>query len=77
MDKYLAIAKAAGMTGAQLGYAFCRAREFIPSTIIGATSIEQLHENLDALASPALLGDDVLERIDAVHLEHRDPSLTD
>ena len=69
------IAAAAGLTPAQLGYAFCRSRWFIPSTIIGATSMEQLEENLGAFA--AELSAEVLEAIDDVHRQMRNPALQD
>ena len=38
------------MTPAQLALAFVASRPFVPSTIIGATSGEQLQENLEAFA---------------------------
>jgi len=75
--RYAEVAAEAGMSPAQLAYAFCRAQWFIPSTIIGATSEEQLRENLSVFAASPPLTDDVLDAIDAIYLEHRDPSLED
>jgi len=75
--RYSEVAAAAGLTAAQLAYAFCRAQWFIPSTIIGATSEEQLQENLRAFTDAPLLSDDIMSAIDAIYLDHRDPSLED
>jgi aryl-alcohol dehydrogenase-like predicted oxidoreductase len=71
-EKYAAIAREAGLTPAALALAFCRSRWFIPSTIVGASSLTQLKENLDALEDDVVLGDDVLAKIDAVHAEGMD-----
>lgn len=71
---YLKIAEEAGLTPAQLGYAFCRSRWYIPSTIVGATSVEQLKENLESFVD---LDEDILKAIDEVHIQFRNPSLTD
>jgi len=55
VDAYCRIAD--NMTGgslspAQLAYAFARSRPFVPSTIVGATSVAQLREGLAAFAGP-------------------------
>ena len=57
---YLDIAKRHGMTAAQLALAWCRQVDGVTSTIIGATSIEQLSENIAAFdieLDEAILGD--------------------
>ena len=46
------------------------------STIIGATTPEQLKENLDVFRLPSL-NPAILDRIDQVYLDNRDPSLED
>lgn len=73
--RYAAIADDMGCTPAQLAYAFCKSRWYIPSTIIGATSMGQLEENLDAFGLE--LPDAVLTAIDDVHRLYRNPSLYD
>jgi len=73
--EYVAIAKECSLTPAQLAYAFCRSREFVPTTIIGATSMEQLEENLGGFGEP--LAPEVLEAIDEVHVKMRNPALED
>ncbi len=73
--EYRRIASEACITPAQLAYGFCRSRWFIPSTIIGATSLPQLRENLLAFSQP--LSEDTLAAIDEVHRLHRNASLVD
>ena len=41
--------------------------------IIGATTVDQLKENLDAFEGDAGLSEDVLEQIDEIHLKLRNP----
>jgi len=48
VDAYCALARKHGMTPSQLAIAHCNSRSFVGSTIIGATSITQLAENLVA-----------------------------
>lgn len=48
IDDCLALAKALGLTPIQFALKFVESREFVTSNIIGATSIEQLKENIDA-----------------------------
>ena len=76
VDEYAAIAQAAGMTPAQLAVAFCRSRPFIAekgSTIVGATTMEQLKENLEQFNQPLELDEEVLKAINDVHEKHPDP----
>eukprot|EP00197_Chlamydomonas_leiostraca_P015869 CAMPEP_0202880210 /NCGR_PEP_ID=MMETSP1391-20130828/34783_1 /ASSEMBLY_ACC=CAM_ASM_000867 /TAXON_ID=1034604 /ORGANISM="Chlamydomonas leiostraca, Strain SAG 11-49" /LENGTH=346 /DNA_ID=CAMNT_0049562681 /DNA_START=65 /DNA_END=1105 /DNA_ORIENTATION=- len=76
--EYVAIAKEAGLTPAQLGYAFCRSRWFIPSVIVGARTVDQLAENLQTWSKPAgALSQQVLDAIQAVHLVKRNPACVD
>ena len=57
---------------------WCRTRPFVQhgAVIVGATSMEQLAENLDAfdLEAESLMSDEMKADIDAVHLKCRDPS---
>jgi aryl-alcohol dehydrogenase-like predicted oxidoreductase len=73
--EYAALAKAQGLTTAQLALAWCASRWYVHSTIIGATSVAQLEENLSAFDIE--LSDEVLAAVDAVHLEHRNPNVLD
>lgn len=72
--KYAAVAKDAHMSLATLAHAFCKSRWYIPSTIIGATTLEQLKENIDAF--DVVLTKEVIEKIDEIHNDHKDVMVT-
>ena len=77
VDDYVEIAKDAGMSPSELAIAFVRSRPFVAnfgSTIVGATTMEQLKDNLAPFTNENVLEDDVLEAINKVHLRCRDPS---
>lgn len=69
--EYLALAKTHGLNPAQMAIAFCRSRPFTTSTIIGATSTEQLALNLGA--KDLTLSPEVLTGIDAIYRRHPRP----
>ena len=68
---YAELAKRAGLSAAALAVAFVRSRWFCASTIIGATTLVQLRENIDT--ENLSLGGAVLADIDAVHLRYSNP----
>jgi aryl-alcohol dehydrogenase-like predicted oxidoreductase len=68
---YAELARAHGMTPAQLALAWCGTRWFVGSTIIGATSLAQLKENIDAFE--LTLSDDVVAAINDIHGMLPDP----
>jgi aryl-alcohol dehydrogenase-like predicted oxidoreductase len=70
-DAYLALAKTHGLDPAQMALAFCRSRPFVTSTIIGATSTEQLAVDLGA--RDITLPSEVLADINAVFRRHPRP----
>jgi len=63
--EYVRIAREAGLSPAQMALAFVRTHWFTSSVILGATSLQQLGENLDSVE--VSLSDQVLERIEAAH----------
>ena len=65
--KYVAIAKEAGIHPVTLATAWSKQFDFVASTIIGATSAEQLDPIFKAI--DLTLGDDVLKACDKVHDE--------
>jgi aryl-alcohol dehydrogenase-like predicted oxidoreductase len=73
--RYAEIAADCGLTPAQLAYAWAASRPYVGSTIVGATSLDQLASNLRFTGVE--LGQDVLDAIEAVHLQRRNPSLVD
>lgn len=69
---YTGIAKQANMTPAQLALAYARTRWFTSSVILGATSTEQLQENLDS--ATLRLNDEIIGMIEAVHGRYPNPT---
>ena len=70
--RYLKIAEDNNMWLAQMSLAFVNERPFLTSNIIGATSIEQLEENIDSINIS--LSEDVMKAINAVHAEIPNPA---
>ncbi|MAS25982.1 MULTISPECIES: NADP(H)-dependent aldo-keto reductase [unclassified Thalassolituus] len=69
--KYVQIAEQAGLTPAAMSLMFVTQQPFVTSNIIGATSIQQLEENINTAGQR--LNAEVLEALDAVHLVHSNP----
>lgn len=70
--RYLKIAEDNNITLAQMALAFVTQQPFVTSNIIGATSIEQLNENIDSIH--ITLNDDILKAINEVHAETPNPA---
>jgi aryl-alcohol dehydrogenase-like predicted oxidoreductase len=71
--EYVKLAKELGVSPATLAIAFVRSKWFTGSTIVGATSVNQLAENIEALGMP--FDDQVSAAIDAIHLLYPNPSV--
>lgn len=71
VDAYVALARDHGLTPTQLALAFVYLRGFVASTIIGATTMNQLRENLDAW--DVRLEPSLVEAIDGVHRRYTNP----
>lgn len=61
-----------GLAPAAMALAFVASREFVASTIIGATTLEQLRDNIAACAT--VLSSEVLAGIEALHLRYTNPA---
>jgi aryl-alcohol dehydrogenase-like predicted oxidoreductase len=70
--RYVEIAREAGLSPATLALAWCYRRWFVASTIIGATSLQQLQENLDAW--PVQLAPEIEAAIEQIHVELHNPA---
>lgn len=68
---YAEVAKEFGFSPIQLAYLFCKSRFFVASTIIGATSLEQLEEDLVCFNQE--LPPEALQAIDAIHAMNPNP----
>ncbi|NJP10606.1 MAG: NADP(H)-dependent aldo-keto reductase [Leptolyngbyaceae cyanobacterium RU_5_1] len=69
---YGAIARKHNLSPVALAIAFVRQRWFVTSTIIGATTLDQLTENLASLE--VTLSPEVLAEIDAVYVRYPNPA---
>jgi aryl-alcohol dehydrogenase-like predicted oxidoreductase len=69
---YNALAREFGLSPAQLALQFVTQQPFVTSNIIGATTMEQLRENIDSLAVP--LKGELLERVEAIHAGNPNPA---
>ncbi|KAI3459516.1 hypothetical protein Pfo_016179 [Paulownia fortunei] len=73
--KYLEVAKKHGLSLVELALAFTRDRSFVTSSIIGATSMDQLREDIDAfLTTERPLPPEVVTDIENVFKRYKDPA---
>jgi aryl-alcohol dehydrogenase-like predicted oxidoreductase len=63
--RYVELAKRHGLSPAQFALAFVNSRPFVTSNLIGATSLDQLKENI--ASAEVKLSPEVLAEIDALH----------
>ena len=71
VKEYAALARDNGMSPAQMALAWCYGRWNVASTIIGATNLDQLKENIDA--EQLTLSEDVVRAIDGIHARYTNP----
>lgn len=70
--RYAELARANNMTPTQLALAWCYSRWFVASTIIGATTMPQLQEDIEAFS--IVLPEQVLSAVNAIHSEITNPA---
>ncbi|MEM1124559.1 MAG: aldo/keto reductase [Bacteroidota bacterium] len=70
--KYLAIAEKHGLSLTQMSLAFVNQQPFMTANIIGATSMEQLKENIGSI--DVELSKEMLKEIEEVHVEYSNPA---
>ncbi len=71
-ERYVALARRQGLDPAQMALAWVNSRPFLTSTIIGATTMEQLRSNIASI--DLQLPPEVLEEIEAIHQAHPNPA---
>jgi len=71
--EYLSVAQKHGLTPVQLALAWCKSRWFVTSSIIGATSVQQLKEDLDAFSVDA--PSEAMDDIQHIYRRYKDPTL--
>jgi aryl-alcohol dehydrogenase-like predicted oxidoreductase len=69
---YVELAKRHGLSPTQFALAFVNSRPFTTSTLIGATSLAQLKENIGSV--DVKLSDEILAEIDALHQAQPNPA---
>ena len=72
VKRYAELARANGLTPTQLALSFVYNRWFVTSTIIGATTMTQLKENINAYQ--VKLSDAVMNEIEQIHLTMMNPA---
>jgi len=70
--EYLKLAEDNGLSLAQMALAFVNQRPFVASNIIGATSVDQLKENIDSIHVD--LSDELLAKINSIHAAIPNPA---
>jgi aryl-alcohol dehydrogenase-like predicted oxidoreductase len=71
IEKYVGLAREFGLDPAQMALAFVNARAFVTSTIIGATSMEQLKVDIGSI--DVTITPELEDRLNAIHLLHTNP----
>ncbi|MDC0339561.1 aldo/keto reductase [Pelagibacteraceae bacterium] len=71
-DEYYELAREYNMTMVQLAQAFVNSRPFVTSNIIGATTMEQLKENIGSIGRE--LTEEMMEKINLIHNNNPNPS---
>ena len=71
-DEYYKLANDNGLSLTQMSLAFVNSRPFTTSNIIGATTMEQLKENIDSIN--VNLSDEITEKINNIHASIPNPT---
>jgi aryl-alcohol dehydrogenase-like predicted oxidoreductase len=71
-EAYKEIADNHGISLAQMSLAFVCQQPFVTSNLIGATNMQQLSENIEAVN--VTLSEEVLAEIEAIHNRYPDPA---
>ncbi len=71
-EKYVDLAKEYSLTPSELALAFVNSRPFLTSNIIGATSMQQLKENINSINIQ--LSEEILNKIEGIHTQIPNPA---
>ena len=71
-EEYEKLAKENNITMVQLAQSFVNSRPFVTSNIIGATTMDQLKENIGSLEVE--LSQDTLDKINLIHKNNPNPA---
>lgn len=70
--EYVALAKKHGLDPCQMALAFVRQQPFVASTLLGATTLDQLKSNIDSL--DVVLNQEVLQALEEIHTRFTIPA---
>jgi aryl-alcohol dehydrogenase-like predicted oxidoreductase len=71
-EQYVELARIHGLEPAQMALAWVTSRPFVTSNIIGATTLEQLEQNLESI--DIKLDSEVIKGIEEIHQQQPNPS---
>ena len=71
-DKYFKLAKDFNLTMVQLAQSFVNSRPFVTSNIIGATTMDQLKENVESINIE--FTDEMMDKVNEIHNDNPNPS---
>ena len=71
-DKYFKLAIDFNLTMVQLAQSFVNSRPFVTSNIIGATTMNQLRENVESINIE--FTDEMMDRVNEIHNNNPNPS---
>ncbi|KAH9543282.1 hypothetical protein CY35_13G055900 [Sphagnum magellanicum] len=74
VSAYVDVARRHNLTPVELALGYVRGCSHVTSSIIGATTMEQLKENISAFTRSELLSEDVLTDIEKVFVRYKDPA---
>ena len=74
VNAYCLLADEIGLTPTELALAWCYTRKEVTSSIIGATSLLQLKENMHSIFLKDRITEKVVQKIDSIHKKCMDPS---
>ena len=72
VKEYSQLAKKHNLSLTHLALAFVNTRPFVASNIIGATTMDQLKENIESI--DVELSDEIVEEINEIHLNQPNPA---
>ena len=70
-EEYFKLSKEYNLTMVQLAQSFVNSRTFVTSNIIGATTMEQLKENIETIDIE--LSNEIVEKINRIHDNNPNP----
>lgn len=71
-EQYVKLARDHGLSPTHLALAWVNQQPSVASNLIGATTLEQLKEDIDSV--DVTLSDELLQAIDAIHAQHPNPA---